>query len=317
MRFRLLLSRAALAGLFVAGLAASVAAQTGRVGGQVKDEQGNPIKGATVQAENPNASPSTFTATTDDKGRFSIIGLRAGGWTVTAQAPGFAPESGKLDVKTIGTPNPPITFTLKKGGGGPGALGGLTGQAAKDLQADLQAADQLYNSQQWDAAIEKYKGILAKAPSLSVINLQIAAAYRNKKDYTNAIAAYNEVLKTDPNNDKAKIGIGMTNLEKGDLNAADETLTSAAQSMGASKEVFYNLGEVKFAKGQTDEAAKWYQKAADMDANWGKPIFKLGLVALNKGDKDGAQKMFEKVVAADPMSPEAAQAKAVIEQLKK
>ncbi len=53
-----------------------------------------------------------------------------------------------------------------------------------------------------------------------------------------------------------------------------------------------------------------------MDPNWGKPLFKLGLVALNKGDKDGARKMFEKVVAADPMSAEAAQAKAVIEQLK-
>ena len=58
---------------------------------------------------------------------------------------------------------------------------------------------------------------MAKAPSLSVINLQIAAAYRNKKDYDNAIAAYNELLKVDPNNDKAIVGIGMTNLEKGDL----------------------------------------------------------------------------------------------------
>jgi len=317
MRLRLHLSRAALVALMIAGLAGSVAAQTGRVGGLVKDEAGNPIKGATVQAENPNASPSTFTATTDDKGRFSIIGLRSGAWTITAQAPGFAPESGKMQVSTIGTPNPPVTFTLRKGGGGAGNLGGLTGQAAKDLQADLQAADQLYNAQQYDAAIEKYKGILAKAPSLTVINLQIAAAYRNKKEYDNAIAAYNEVLKTDPNNDKAKIGIGMTNLEKGDLAAAEQTLTEAAQSMGASKEVFYNLGEVKFAKGEADEAAKWYQKAADTDPNWGKPYFKLGLVALNKGDKDGAAKMFEKVVAVDPMSPEAAQAKAVIEQLKK
>ena len=35
---------------------------------------------------------------------------------------------------------------------------------------------------------------MAKAPALSVINLQIAAAYRNKKDYDGAIAAYNELL---------------------------------------------------------------------------------------------------------------------------
>lgn len=316
MDFRRHLTRAALASLFVAGLAASVAAQ-GRVGGEVKDEQGKPIKGAKIEAQNPSAPSGAASTTTDDKGRFSFFLRPAGLWTLTASAPGFAPETGKLDVKTIGSPNPPVSFTLKKGGGAaPGNFGGLTGQAAKDLQTDLQAADQAYNDKQWDTAIEKYKAILAKAPTLSVINLQIAAAYRNKKDYDSAIAAYNDVLKADPNNDKAKIGIGMTNLEKGDLKAADQTLTEAAQSMTATKEVFYNLGEVKFAEGQADEAAKWYQKAADMDANWGKPLFKLGLVALNKGDKDGARKMFEKVVQVDPMSAEAAQAKAVIEQLK-
>jgi tetratricopeptide (TPR) repeat protein len=268
-----------------------------------------------ITAENPNASPSSFTATTDDKGRFSIIGLRSGGWTFTAQAPGFAPESGRMNVQTIGSPNPPLTFTLKKGASAPtSALGGM---AARDLQAELAAADQLYNSQKWDDAIAAYRAIMTKTPALSVINLQIAAAYRNKKEYDNAIAAYNELLKADPNNDKAKVGIGMTNLEKGDLGAAEDTLQRAAESPSPTREVFYNLGEVKFAKGQTDEAAKWYQKAADLDASWGKPLFKLALVQLNKGDKDGTIKAMEKVIAVDPTSPEAAQAKAVIEQLKK
>ncbi len=301
------------AALLVAAWAGSAVAQTGRVAGLVKDESGQPIKGATITAENPNASPSTFTTTTDDRGRFSIIGLRSGPWAFTAQAPGYAPESVRMQVQTIGAPNPPLTLTLKKGG----AAGGGLGAMAKDLQADLTAADALWNAQQWDQAIAAYRAILAKAPALSVINLQIAAAYRNKKEYDNAIAAYNDLLKADPNNEKAKVGIGMTNLEKGDMKAAEETLTAAAQSPSASREVFYDLGEVKFAKGDTEEAAKWYQKASDADPTWGKPLFKLGLVALNKGDKDGAVKMFEKVIAADPSSAEAAQAKAAIDQLKK
>jgi Flp pilus assembly protein TadD len=316
MRQRLHLIRLVVAATFVAAFAAGAAAQTGRVGGTVKDEAGQPIKGATITAENPSASPSSFTATTDDKGRFSIIGLRGGQWTFSAQAPGFSAESGRLNVQTIGAPNPPLTFTLKKGGG-PAPTGALGGLAAKDLQAELAAADALYNAQKWDDAVAAYRAIMAKAPVLSVINLQIAAAYRNKKDYDAALAAYNELLKTDPNNDKAIVGIGMTNLEKGDLKAAEDTLTKAAQSPKPTREVFYNLGEVKFAKGATDEAATWYQKAADMDPTWGKPLFKLALVQLNKGDKDATIKALEKVIAADPMSAEATQAKAVIEQLKK
>jgi Flp pilus assembly protein TadD len=315
MRQRFLVFRIALAAIIVAALASGVSAQTGRVGGIVKDEAGQPLKGATITAENPNASPSSFTATTDDKGRFSIIGLKTGSWTFSAQAPGFAAETGKMNVQTIGAPNPPLTFTLKKGGSGPTSALGST--AAKDLQADLASADLLYNSQKWDEAIAAYRAIMVKAPALSVINLQIAAAYRNKKDYDGAIAAYNELLKVDPNNDKAKVGIGMTNLEKGDLAAAEETLQRAADSPSPTREVFYNLGEVKFAKGDTADAAKWYQKAVDLDPTWGKPLFKLALVQLNKGDKDGTIKAMEKVIAVDPMSAEAAQAKAVIEQLKK
>ena len=302
--------------LVVLALAGVAAAQTGRVGGQVKDEAGNPIKGATITAENPGASPSSFTATTDDKGRFSIIGLKSGQWTFTAQAPGFAPESGKLGVQTIGSPNPPLTFTLRKGSGGP-AAGALGGVAAKDLQAELAAADALYNAQKWDESIAAYKAIMTKAPSLSVINLQIAAAYRNKKDYDSALAAYNELLKTDPNNDKAKIGVGMTNLEKGDIEAAESTLTAASQSTSATREVFYNLGEVEFAKGKSDEAAAAYTRASQMDPKWGKPLFGLGKVALNKADTKGAIEYFNKVIEVDPTSPEAAQAKAVVEQLKK
>ena len=229
MRQRLYLSSCVLAALFVAALAGSAVAQTGRVGGVVKDEAGNPIKGATVTADNPGASPSSFTATTDDKGRFSIIGLKIGPWTFAAQAPGFGPETGKLNVSTIGAPNPPLQFTMKKGGAA-GPTSALGSTAAKDLQADLQAADLLYQLRRSTTSRSPPTAqIMAKAPALSVINLQIAAAYRNKKEYDNAIAAYNDLLKVDPNNDKAIVGIGMTNLEKGDFKAAEETLTKAAQ----------------------------------------------------------------------------------------
>src|SRR5438093_6911489 len=179
-------ARVLIAALVFTSLAGTVAAQTGRVGGIVKDESGQAIKGATITADNPNASPSSFTATTDDKGRFSIIGLKTGAWTFTAQAPGFAPESGRLQVQTIGAPNPPLTFTLKKGGGPAAGGGALGSMAAKDLQADLAAADALFNGQKWDESITAYRAIMTKAPSLSVINLQIAAAYRNKKEYDNA-----------------------------------------------------------------------------------------------------------------------------------
>ena len=297
-------------------------AQTGRVGGVVKDTEGKPIKGATVKAQNPNASPSEFTSTTDDKGRFSMIGLRSGNWKFIAEAPGFMPQEGNAPVRTIGAPNPPLEFTLAKGAAaGPAAL-------SKEVQAELKAADDLRNAGQFDQAITAYQGIKAKNPTLTMVNMVIAGAYRQKAvketdkaarqaAFDQAIASYQEVLKLDAANERAKIEIGMTQMQAGNLDAAEQALAPVADSPGASREVFYNLGEIKFNKGDTAGAEALYKRASDMDASWNLPKLKLGLIAFSKGDKDTAVKIFEGIVAADPSSPEAAQANAFLKELKK
>jgi tetratricopeptide (TPR) repeat protein len=313
MRLSLKLSLAALVVVLLGAL--PVAAQTGRVGGLVKDDKGQPLKGATVVAENPAASPPSFTATTDDKGRFSIIGLRAGNWKLTASAPGFQPSVGNVPIRTIGAPNPPVEFTLAPGASGP--AGALAGVNTKELQAELAAAEAKFNANDYDGAIAAYQAMLTKVPALTMLHMQIGRAQRMKKDYNGALESYNKLLAAEPNNERAKIEIGMTNLEKGDFAAAETALTEASQSTSASREVFYNLGEVKFAKGETDAAMAAYQRAIDIDANWAKPYFKMGLSKLQKADMPGALQMMEKVIAVEPNSAEAAQAKSLIEQLKK
>ena len=298
-----------LAALLLVALAGHAAAQSGRMTGVVKDDRGDPVKGATVIAENPDASPSSFTAGTDDKGRFGIIGLKSGLWAMRAGAPGYSSDSGELRVRASN--NPPVAFTLQKLVAPPSALGST---APKDLQAALARADSLYNNQQWDEAITAYGAILQRSPALSVINLQIAAAYRNKRAFDSAITAYNQLLKVDPNNGKAQVGIAMTNLEKGDLDMAERTLEITAQSPEATREVFYDLGEVKLARSQADEAVKAYKRAAQVDPTWGKPPFALGRIALDKGDRVAARRYFQTVIDVDPVSPEGTQAATMLRQ---
>lgn len=303
-------------------LAAPAFAQTGRVGGTVKDTDGKPIKGATVRAQNPGASPSEFTATTDDRGRFSMIGMRSGTWKFTAEAPGFLPQEGSAPVRTIGAPNPPMEFTLARGAAaGPQGL-------SKEIQAQLAAADQLRDAGNFDQAITAYQDIKTKNPSLSMINMVIAGAYRQKAvketdqaarkaALDQALASYDEMLKADPASERAKVEIGMTHMQAGNLDAAEAALEPLTQSMTATREVFYNLGEIKFNKGDSAGAEAMYKRAADMDPSWQRPKLKLGLIAFSKGDKDGAIKIFEDVIAANPNAPEAAEANAFLKELKK
>lgn len=301
----------AIAVLFTAGVAGPAAAQASRVGGIVKDDKGATIKGATVTADSPDFG-SSFSATTDDKGRFMMIGLRSGQWRFTARAPAHAADAGEMRVR-VGTPNPPIIFELRRTG--PETTGVLGGIAAKDLQTDLAAADALFNQQKWDEAVAAYRAIMKRAPTLTVINLQIAAAYRSKKDFEAALGAYSALLDIDRNNEKANVGIALTNLERGDAKAAEAALQKAAEGPAAGRDVFFNLGEVKASVGQIDEAVKWYEKASATDPSWGRPLHRLGMLALQKGDKAGATAYLARVITVDPVSAEAALAKAALDQL--
>src|SRR5512137_1333306 len=126
MRNCLNLGRIVLAACMVATVSGVAVAQVGRVGGSVTEaDGGKPIVGATVTGTNPNQA--TVTATTDAKGRFSLIGLRSGNWSFTAEAPGYSPETGSMNVSVVSSkPNPLLTFALRKGGGFAGDFAGLT-----------------------------------------------------------------------------------------------------------------------------------------------------------------------------------------------
>jgi Tfp pilus assembly protein PilF len=299
--------------LLLTAIAAPVFAQIGRVNGVAKDEDGQPLKGATITADNANIG-QTLTATTDDKGRFQLIGLRGGTWRFVAQAPGHEAEIGTLPIR-MGAPNPPITFILKRGG--PAAYGALGGITNRDLQRALGEADALLAQSRWDDAAAAYRAIAARSPALLVVNLQTAAAYRGKKDYAAALAAYDEILKVDPDNTAATLGIVTIHLEQGNASAAEAALVKAAERQPAGRDVYYQLGAVKLSQNAPAEAASWFKKAAEADPFWGKPVYQLGLVAMKGGDTAAASQLMTKVITIDPMSPEASLAKTTIESLKK
>ena len=83
-------------------LSAVLAAQgpVARVSGTVKDDSGKPVAGATITASNPDQAPNTFTASTDARGRFGILGLRRGTWMFVVAAPGSRPCVTSGDVET-------------------------------------------------------------------------------------------------------------------------------------------------------------------------------------------------------------------------
>jgi tetratricopeptide (TPR) repeat protein len=195
------------AALMTLGFAATAAAQ-GRVMGLVQDTNGRPIKGAIIRAQNAETSSREWTAATDDKGRFVLLGLRLSpNWKFIAEAPGFFSSEGTAQVRS--NFGPPLTFNLRRDPGPvPGAL-------VKEIQEQLDAAKALRDAGRYDQAIAAYQSIYSRNSKLTHVNLVIAGVYRQKAEQERdaaarqallerASAAYDEVLKSDADNDYAK-----------------------------------------------------------------------------------------------------------------
>ena len=307
---RQLLARVTAATLLFSGLALTAAAQPpGRVNGVVRDTDEQPIKGATVTARNDNVGAS-FTATTDDKGRFVLLGLRAGEWIFIAGAPGFAANGGRMNVRAASNLNPPMLFTLTRNG--PGAGGALERVTAKDLQSQIANANALFDQHKWDESIAAFRAIMTAAPPLAFLNLQVAAAYVAKDDLPKAQAAYEEALKVDPTLEKATVSLAQIQLQRGDPQGAEATLTRAVEQQNAGREVLLALAELKASGGQNEQAAAWFKRSSEADPYWGKPLYRLGQLAAAKGDTGQATQYMQRVVTVDPSSPEATMAKAAL-----
>jgi tetratricopeptide (TPR) repeat protein len=312
MRERQFVLSAILAALCVTLFVAVASAQpSGRVNGVVRDEDGEPIKGATISARHEN-SGTNYTATSDNKGRFNIIGLRPGEWIFVSSSPGFGMAGARMQVRVNSNLNPPIQFSLRRTG--PGAGGALEKLTAKALQEQLAAADALFNQQRWDEAIAAYRKIMAGAAPLSFINLQLAEAYLGKNDLAQAQAAYEELLKFDPASERAVVGLAELKLHRGDRQGAEDVLLQASQGTDPRREVLLSLGELTADSGRPDEALEWFRKASAADPYWGKPLYRLAQLSTARGDAAGSTSYMERVIAVDPQSPEAALAKTALGQ---
>ena len=153
-------------------LSTAAFAQSARAIGTVKDTSGRPIKGATVRAANRDASPSQITSTTDDKGRWAMIGLKTGTWQFTAEAPGFTPVQASAPVRVAAAP--PMGFALARDPGPiPGALD-------KNVLQSVTAANALRDRGQYDQALAAYQQIREQNPKLTSVTFVVAGLYRKQ-----------------------------------------------------------------------------------------------------------------------------------------
>jgi tetratricopeptide (TPR) repeat protein len=197
-------------------IAAPAAAQTARARGVVRDTSGRPIRSALVRAVNDQAAPSEVTSTTDDKGRFAMIGLASGTWTFIAEAPGFVAARAQVPVRIAGTP--PLTFALSRD------PGPLPNALDRNIAEEIADANALRDQGQYDQAIAAYRQLRTRNPTLTSLALVLGDTYRRKAEretdaatrqtlFDLALSTYGEALKSDATSARAQAEIETTRAE--------------------------------------------------------------------------------------------------------
>ena len=305
--------------LLTAGLALAQAGRgQARIGGTVTDMGGKPIAGAKVEALYEKEQAATFGATTDKDGKWGIIGIGTGNWTITITAKGYATQSVAYYVHQLQR-NPSMTTKMEK-----------AKQASGIVQDDssfklLDDANALFKDGKYDTALIMYQEFLDKNPGAYQVVLNIGDCYRERGDYDKAVENYNKLVehaKTDPAmgktiGAKGLAAIGLCYLKQNKIAESQDYFKRSIEMAPQDENLPYNVAEVYFSNQQIDEAVRYYEMAIQIKPDWPDPFLRLAYAYLNKGDMAKAAENLEKFIKLEPDSERAAQAKNILATIKK
>jgi tetratricopeptide (TPR) repeat protein len=286
--------------------ALSAAAQSrgnGRIEGKVEDDQGQPAADVVIRAQMAGQA-DIVQAKSNNKGEWRLNNLGAGEWTVEFHKDGF--EVNRVKV-TLGANErkPPMTVALAK-----------PVDPNVEIQAEAKKALELAQGGKFAEARKVYETLLAKYPTIQ-IHPFIARTYAAEKNYDKAIEHAKLGLAAEPDNVDTKLLLADVLMEKGDKAEAQKLLASIDMTKAPDPVSFINAAITLINDQKADDAIALLDKVIAQWPQQAEPFYyrARGYIAAKKMPEAKAD--LEKYVSmARPDSPQLADAKKLLEQLK-
>jgi tetratricopeptide (TPR) repeat protein len=270
-------------------------AQTAQVKGVVKNLEGKPMVGATVEFLSLDTGRK-LTFKTDKNGTYFSIGVPSGIYKVTLTSP-------ELQQPYIARAKFQVTLSQE------------TNECDIDLKKDQGAAVQNMSPEE-KARLEQAQKEKTKIKGL---NDMLAKSQQQQQagDFQGAIATLTEATNIDPSQDVLWFKLGEVERayapkaaspdEKKKLyNDAAEHYKKAIALKPTVGAYYNNMGDALAKSGNVQGAIDAYTQAAQNDpTNAAMYYFNLGAVLTNTGKTDEANAAFDKAIAADPTKADA------------
>lgn len=272
----------------------------GRVQGTVQDQDGNPIADAQVQLTRPEGDGPEVLLT-NEKGRWSFLGLTNGQWTVTVSSDGYVTSEGSMNVSEFGT-NPPLVVTLR-----PIPEEVLLEAAAAKAMAILEEGNELLTQGEFDAARERYETALAQLgdESQPPILLGIARSYYLQGNVADTEATLKRIFEIAPDDVDALKMMASLLIEQDRDEEATVYMDRLPEDELLDVSTYLNVGIEHYNAGELADALTEFESVvARFPAN-PEGYYYRGLVRLSQGENEGAAADLHKVLELDPDGPHA------------
>lgn len=283
----------------------------GRLQGKVELPDGSPAAGATVTLTWNDTGEGPDPMTTDDKGRFAMIGLAGGTWNVQIELEGYLIENGTVQVSGVqGMQAKPLNVTLApipEDAQGPNILG------------MVEEGNQLLQAQQYPEARAKYEEALAELEPKNhpPILMGVARTHFQEENTDEALATMDRILEIEPGNVAAlKLAIQMASIAGMDAEAdAYMARLPEGETVQLDPNVSLNRGIEAYNGGDLETAMGHFDSVVSQNPDLADGYYYRGLIYLQQGDNEKALADFQRFLELDPEHAEAATAREFVSYL--
>jgi len=277
-------------------------AQDTVVKGVIHDPDGNPVEDAKITFFNADRGLK-FTVKSDKEGKFIKAGIIPTVYKVTVEKDGYFTIESMARIRFGYTEEMEIKFRK------------IPPKVEDDKNLDK--GIQEYSKGNYDEAIGLFEKVVTKFPASIEGYYNLGLSYLRKGDLDQAITAFEKAKDLNPEAYTVYLALGEGYFNKGENEKAVEAYTKATEIEPENPRAYYNLGMTQYKLGNTEAALVAFDKCIELDSQNSTPYYQAGLAAIQAANYERAIGYFEKFLEIEPDAKEAAQVKAIMDELKK
>jgi Flp pilus assembly protein TadD len=349
MRRFMTISVTLLVAMFIATAATAQVRGRGRLQGMVTDKNtGAPVVGATVTVAIAAGNTEPIISKTDARGHWSALGLVSGQWNIDITAPGYQTTRGSASVSEMQqqpmiqtklaaeekqeapaaaaiAPSPVIPREAADAIDEGQALlklkeGDVVTATSTTVSHTVTANEVRENAKKATADFEKALPLVpTDKPEAKTIHDQLlqvmAQAYYRAGDVKSAVTLLQQYTTAEPTNVPAQVLLANLYLENGQLDEGRQMIEKLPAGAITDPTAYVNVGILFFNKKNPTDAITYFSKAILMNPKSADGYYYRGLAEAQLKKTAEARADFGQVITLSPDSPEAKDAKAMLDSL--